>query len=269
MTERHSINPSCACGCGERVSKPDRTWLKGHASRKPRPLCACGCGNRVKAPCHKWVQGHHNRKNPAPVAGYRRQCKECLRWLEFAEFNKRHLSPDGLTRRCKACLKVSQAALDQEVAQLWRKNYREENAEKISAYRKVYNEENKEQNKERWRLYREANVEKRRKYNRQWYAENGKEYDRAWRQKNPEAIRVSRLKRRAAGNVSKEEVAQMVVDQDEKCAYCQKELCGEWEVDHMLPVARGGTSNWSNLAVTCMNCNRRKSAKTVEEFMSL
>lgn len=43
------------------------------------------------------------------------------------------------------------------------------------------------------------------------------------------------------------------------CQYCG--ACGpdvELEVDHVIPVSRGGTDEMSNLKTTCFNCNRGK-----------
>lgn len=53
----------------------------------------------------------------------------------------------------------------------------------------------------------------------------------------------------------------------DKCFYCGAELNGGGEVDHKLPISRGG-SNWpSNLTLACRTCNRDKNNKTSDEFM--
>lgn len=45
-----------------------------------------------------------------------------------------------------------------------------------------------------------------------------------------------------------------------KCRYCHTES-GPFEVDHILPISRGGKNRLSNLAVSCRTCNRSKHAK--------
>lgn len=46
------------------------------------------------------------------------------------------------------------------------------------------------------------------------------------------------------------------------CQICGKILLDrDIEVDHIIPFARGGTSDESNLRVTCLECNRRKGKK--------
>lgn len=49
------------------------------------------------------------------------------------------------------------------------------------------------------------------------------------------------------------------------CKYCGK-IGGKLEVDHAIPVFRGGTNNLDNLVTSCMNCNRKKRDKTPQEF---
>jgi len=51
---------------------------------------------------------------------------------------------------------------------------------------------------------------------------------------------------------------------DANCAYCGGPF--PTEVDHVLPVARGGTSERSNLAAACLPCNREKLDSTPEEW---
>ena len=51
--------------------------------------------------------------------------------------------------------------------------------------------------------------------------------------------------------------------QDWKCLYCGKDISGrgQFALDHIIPVAAGGTSDFENLQMLCRRCNIRKSAK--------
>ncbi len=49
------------------------------------------------------------------------------------------------------------------------------------------------------------------------------------------------------------------------CHYCG-ERGGNLEVDHMIPVSRGGTDESGNLTTACRRCNRQKKDRTPEEF---
>jgi len=60
------------------------------------------------------------------------------------------------------------------------------------------------------------------------------------------------------------------------CAYCDKQLAwtnygrdgyrGAWEVDHRIPLSRGGTDHLNNLSAACVDCNRAKGDMTAREF---
>lgn len=51
------------------------------------------------------------------------------------------------------------------------------------------------------------------------------------------------------------------------CQYCgRKPPDVELEIDHLLPVAEGGTDEFENLVTSCFDCNRGKSAKIIQNF---
>jgi 5-methylcytosine-specific restriction endonuclease McrA len=50
-----------------------------------------------------------------------------------------------------------------------------------------------------------------------------------------------------------------------RCVYCGKEMV-PFEVEHIVPIARGGTSRISNLALACHICNQAKKTRTAAEF---
>lgn len=54
------------------------------------------------------------------------------------------------------------------------------------------------------------------------------------------------------------------------CHYCGKSL--EFKTatkDHMTPICRGGTDLIDNIVPACMECNQRKSWRTVDEFKGM
>lgn len=50
------------------------------------------------------------------------------------------------------------------------------------------------------------------------------------------------------------------------CVYCGCRT-GPFEIDHVFPFSRGGSSKIDNLAIACRPCNRSKGKKTVEEWL--
>lgn len=61
------------------------------------------------------------------------------------------------------------------------------------------------------------------------------------------------------------------------CIYCGCELSpnrpggnrkrGYAEVDHLVPISKGGTDDLSNLALACVTCNTQKKAMTAHDFV--
>ena len=54
------------------------------------------------------------------------------------------------------------------------------------------------------------------------------------------------------------------------CRYCGVKLDkdGEWHVDHIEPVYRGGGSEMENLALACVDCNLSKMARPPANFLA-
>lgn len=96
-----------------------------------------------------------------------------------------------------------------------------------------------------------------------------KAYDKA----NPHmAKRRSDLRRdreAAAGvrDISFEEIQALMIRVKCCCFYCGKLLISEYQVDHMVPIARGGTHAPDNWTLACPACNGAKHGKTVREFL--
>ena len=51
-----------------------------------------------------------------------------------------------------------------------------------------------------------------------------------------------------------------------KCFYCGKTV-SKFEVEHMIPKARGGSNRIDNLTLSCHECNQEKDTLTAEEFI--
>ncbi len=76
---------------------------------------------------------------------------------------------------------------------------------------------------------------------------------------------------------SDEELAVVFEKTEGACRYCGKRLSwsnygrvgarGAWEVDHSVPVSRGGTNYYRNLWPACVACNTDKGTLTGSEHM--
>ena len=53
------------------------------------------------------------------------------------------------------------------------------------------------------------------------------------------------------------------------CIYCGHQLTeGEMEVDHIVPLSRGGSNEYENKVCACPSCNAAKADHTLAEFVS-
>jgi 5-methylcytosine-specific restriction endonuclease McrA len=91
---------------------------------------------------------------------------------------------------------------------------------------------------------------------------------RLWNLSNPEKVRLhSKLKkarrRGATGKYTATAILEMLVRQQHRCANqsCRLSIRKRYDVDHILPLARGGTNDIANIQLLCPLCNTRKSAK--------
>lgn len=87
-----------------------------------------------------------------------------------------------------------------------------------------------------------------------------------WREENPESMSAISRRRRArkkgaAGDHTQSDVLRLLQNQKHCCAYCKKKVKKTYEVDHIVPLAKGGSNAPDNLQILCVSCNRRKSAK--------
>ena len=60
---------------------------------------------------------------------------------------------------------------------------------------------------------------------------------------------------------------QLMRRQDNTCIYCGfRRIATSMDIDHIIPVVRGGSNDAGNLQVICRPCNQRKGVQTDEEF---
>lgn len=134
-----------------------------------------------------------------------------------------------------------------------------------------------EKGKLRSASWRSANPEKAKARSAAWKAKN-LERDRAtrrvalaaWRAVNPEAMRIHNQNRRAnlsGGILSQGLSAKLFKLQKGKCACCSLPLGDNYHLDHIMPLALGGTNTNDNIQLLRQRCNNQKHAKHPIDFM--
>lgn len=176
-----------------------------------------------------------------------------------------------------ACVVCARSQVDK-----WAKS----NPEAIrSICKKTYNKnaEKKREYSRRWRLknpdrvkltsqeYRDNNRDKIKRYGAKKWAENSKELyakNRAWRAANPEMARsydVVRERRKSLESpVADKEFSKFVFTEAASAAVRREKMHGlKWEVDHMIPLSKGGFHSWENIQVIPERLNRMKHSSMI------
>jgi len=169
-------------------------------------------------------------------------CKKCKIEKQKDEFDKHSARSDGLQPHCKIC----------------RREHRAKNAENISEYQRAYRVLRPGERSKQQMRYAAKNPEK--------IAEHRKKY----KARNPEKVSQHRRNRRARklkaqGRHTFDDVRSIFQYQGGLCANCKTKLSTEghekYHVDHIMPLALGG-SNWpDNIQCLCPTCNMSKGAK--------
>lgn len=237
----------CHCGCGQKTKIAERTARsKGHFKGEPLPF----------------VQGH--KGNKAPRNGDKKQCTKCGEFKPMTNeyFFSMESAIDGFKSECKECSNTRQKKRREENGDALRARQNELNAlnrEKLIQQGRARYAKKKEILNKRSREYKERNKDKISEYNRQ-YKINNREALRA-----NEARRNAR-KRNAGGNHTAADVKQQYDSQQGKCYYCQIDVGNTYEVDHFIPLSRGGSNSTDNIVIACPSCNARKANKLPSEW---
>lgn len=188
---------------------------------------------RLGRTCHACVAAI-DRKKRAERRGLvkvtTKVCKRCLEEKSAKEFSPSPLGKDGLLNKCKTCRRIQ----TRELARKRRKdplNYMVE--------------------LKRSREYKKNNPEKMRAYQRKWS------------EKHPGYFR-SRMYRLKKGDFTKRGWDILIEYYGEKCAYCGKDA-EVLEIEHIIPLSKGGENTFSNVVPSCVQCNRKKRARRPEE----
>lgn len=167
----------------------------------------------------------------------------------------------------------------------WR--LRPENHERVKAGQRAKYHRNREANKARAKSYYWANRDASIAAARQWEIEHpeqaavrkqawaeanrdkANEAYRRWRERNPEVARLRQRAYAARRRVRESASVFAITDKDLRrltrngCAYCGGEAT---EMDHLIPVARGGRHAVGNLVGACRSCNAKKNHRLLTEW---
>jgi 5-methylcytosine-specific restriction endonuclease McrA len=166
-----------------------------------------------------------------------------------------HFVSDG---RCLECRRAKEATRHAKNPAR-QAAYLAENADKVKARYDAWRTKNKDKLEAQKAAWRDANPDK------------SRASVAAYRAANPNKVKEKDANRRARdraaeGSHTAADILRIHDEQSGKCACCGKALNGSYHVDHIMPLALGG-SNWpENLQLLCERDNTSKGAKHPYDF---
>lgn len=149
---------------------------------------------------------------------------------------------------CKLCVKIRNLS------------FREKYPDKIRAISMLYRESNHDKVILATKLWRYENPDKVKAYSREYAAKN-LESRRIYEQNR------NSKKRANVGNISKNLIEKLFKLQKGKCPCCKQPLGTDYHLDHIVPIALGGSHTDDNIQLLKSVCNLQKNAKHPVDFM--
>jgi 5-methylcytosine-specific restriction endonuclease McrA len=139
------------------------------------------------------------------------------------------------------------------------------------AYGREWMRLNADKARDAMRRWRAANRDVDRAAKRAYYAANDEAVraaNKAYAQSHPEVAVVKRHRRRervsGQPGFTAQEWRALLEAHQHRCAYCFESA--RLQVEHKVPIARGGKNTIDNIVPACARCNTRKHLLTDEEF---
>lgn len=217
----------------------------------------------VKPQRYANILGHD--RNGVRLSQYK-LCNACNQILPISDFGKHKRYKDGLQLSCHVCIrsyraewKQNKLLIDPDYFARESRNRRINNPDKDKEYKRKWRENNLDKARLSARLYA------RKKYIDD--SDSMRLYQSEWRSKNKtktvlnKQIRRVRIKSGGVFYVSEKEIAKLY---STPCLSCGSK--NNIEIDHVIPVSRGGTNSVGNLVALCRPCNRSKGNRTYMEW---
>lgn len=189
-------------------------------------------------------------------------CTKCKIEKPKTEFYKNNASKNGIAPKCKECYQDYYAANSERVS-MYGRDYRSKNSSIIAARKRKYDKEKSDKVNKRREKYRSENRDKINESQRKYQKENHEKCLSHWRNRRSRS-------RNAEGAHTAADIKTIFTNQRGLCAECEIKLVrsgkNKFHVDHIQPLAKGGSNDKHNIQCLCPTCNMRKSAKDPIEW---
>ena len=220
-------------------------------------------------------------------------CSHCSVAKNRSEYFKAKCCKDGLRGECEPCVAAKQKVYNKDNAKAIARHKKivyDANIENIRERNKLYYQENSgvikaraikhhydnhEQVLARKRAYHHKHKEDISRKNRLYRINNNEHVTnlaRIWRQNNKEKVREMKRrykhKRRSAmGSLSVGIAKKLYELRKGRCVCCGVSIKNGYHIDHIMPLALGGTNTDDNVQLLSPSCNLSKSAKHPVDYM--
>lgn len=195
----------------------------------------------------------------AIIDGKMKRCPKCGEIKLLSEFCQSKHTATGWACHCKLCRsKEGKAWYSANKEKRYAKSteWRLNHPERIRELVRRCAAKRKEKTSLYAKKYREANGERLREYNRLWSSAH-KELNQA-RQRRKNAVKAN-----APGSgITAEQSISMKQETGNHCVYCGKKS-DSLQIDHVVPLSRGGADDVTNAVTACPKCNISKHNKTL------
>ena len=190
-----------------------------------------------------------------------RVCSRCNEPKPESEYNFRNRAKGYLNSCCRKCdNKISASYLEKnrEAEKARKRAYYQANKARLLEHKKGYYEKNKVVILYKAKSYRDENQERIKTVSREYFANNRE------LQRHHARLRKIRKKTNGLFLVSLKDEKRI---KNQPCFYCGSTQ--SIQIDHVVPLVRGGTHSIGNLVAACASCNNQKNKWFITEWKKM